>query len=204
MQHNISTPEQWRDIPGYEGAYQVSDQGRVRSCDREVNGAYGSRYARPGKIMIQATDRGYKKVPLCKNAKQRHYRVHTLVLAAFVGPRPKGSQVRHLDGKRDNNLLSNLTYGTPSENAQDMVAHGTHNLGRLSQCPRGHKLENPNLMPSALKRGQRSCLACNRTHNYVKRNPAMKGKFKEVSDSYFQQIMAGSKPGKHITIKETP
>ena len=119
-------PEQWRDIPGYEGSYQVSDQGRVRSLTRSwtqlspsgtphthtMNG----RVLRPGPMAS-----GHLSVVLgrCGGSHQ----IHALVLKAFVGPPPAGMEVRHLDGNEQNNRLSNLEYGTRSRNVLDTKWH---------------------------------------------------------------------------------
>jgi hypothetical protein len=61
-----------------------------------------------------------------KPGKPRHFRVHRLVLEAFVGPRPKGYVCCHADGTRTNNALSNLRWGTPANNSGDSRKHGTH------------------------------------------------------------------------------
>jgi hypothetical protein len=96
--------ETWKAVPGYEGQYEVSDQGRVRSGE---------------KILAQATMRsGHLTVHLCR---QTHY-VHRLVLFAFVGvPQSNVARIetRHLDGNPTNNSLSNLTWGTVAENRAD-------------------------------------------------------------------------------------
>src|SRR5258708_14980588 len=59
---------------------------------------------------------GYRFVALCKNGIVRQPTVHSLVMAAFVGPRPNGAEINHKDGKRQNNILSNLEYVTQIEN----------------------------------------------------------------------------------------
>ncbi len=68
----------------------------------------------------------YYRVSLCKKGKSYIKLIHRLVLETFVGPCPKGMQCRHLDGNSQNNHLSNLKWGTPSDNRQDAVKHGTH------------------------------------------------------------------------------
>lgn len=118
--------EVWRDIPGYEGLYQISDMGRVKSMPRLVvrsitNGNYTvkERFLRP------ALADGYPIVGLSKNGKPRTWRVHFLVMMAFVGPRPDGADVCHEDGDRVNNALSNLRYASRRENMADAIKHGT-------------------------------------------------------------------------------
>ena len=115
--------EQWKDIPGYEGLYKVSDLGRVKSLNR-IN-PYG-RFVK-GKILklIRNGKYGHLMTHLCKNNRSKNYLVHRLVLLAFVGQCPKGMETRHLDGNPTNNHLINLKWGTAKENQQDSIRHGT-------------------------------------------------------------------------------
>ena len=106
--------------------YEVSDSGMVRSWIRAVRGC---KRADEPRILRQVTNPGgYVKVNLsCETAAGRCIRprtVHSLVLEAFVGPRPAGAVVRHLDGDKLNNRLENLRYGTSAENAEDTIRHG--------------------------------------------------------------------------------
>ncbi len=120
--------EQWRDVVEYEGYYQVSDLGRVRSIDRVVLHGWGGPKRLKSRI-LQSTPRnqhGHLAVNLCKNGIDRTIYVHQLVAEAWIGPCPKGQRVRHgLNGKLDNSV-SNLCYGTPSEDGLDMRRDGTH------------------------------------------------------------------------------
>lgn len=129
------TEETWKPVPGYEGFYEVSDQGRVRSLDRCVanKGRWGAvvphhrlgRLLKPGRA-----SNGYVTVALANGGKRRSYLVQELVMLAFVGPRPPGYVIRHLDGTRLNNQLSNLEYSTPRENSLDRARHGTTKIKR--------------------------------------------------------------------------
>ena len=150
--------EEWRAIPGYEGIYEASDAGRVRSLNR-VN-TYGRRVV--GRILKQQTgQRGRKQVDLLSGASRRMAFVHQLVLEAFVGPIPNGmTDVRHMNGDASDNCLENLRYGTRAENQQDSLRHGTQKERRKTHCPRGHMLIDPNLDPGRAARGHRICLAC--------------------------------------------
>ena len=116
----------WRDIPGFENLYAVSDFGRVRS------------FRRGGRVLRPAYDnRGALVVSLpCKRfaSGYRATKVHLLVLRAFVGPCPKGHIGRHLDGNPYHNALINLAYGTPQDNMDDRARHG--------HTPRGHQKVN--------------------------------------------------------------
>jgi hypothetical protein len=117
--------ENWRDVPGYEGAYQVSDLGRVRSLTRNIQvSRYGKLYVvtRRGRVLSPRTHpSGHLTVELGKRGGTQC--IHALVLKAFVGPRPAGEETRHLDGNAQNNRLDNLEYSTPSRNQQDKKWH---------------------------------------------------------------------------------
>ena len=123
------SPEIWRDIPGYEGSYQVSSLGRVRSLPRVIP-VYDSvrrvSYSRPcpGKILRQAVcDRaGHVSVHLGKYC--RGIPVHQLVMLAFHGYPPAGMETMHLNGIPTDNRPENLRYGTHSENMTDMYRIG--------------------------------------------------------------------------------
>lgn len=115
--------EEWRSIPGYEGQYEVSSLGRVRSLDRLASDGRSVR----GTIKTLRTDRqGYLRVSFAtgKRSVKSVHRVADLSLLAFVGPKPPGMQARHLNGSRKDNTITNLTYGTPSQNGADAAAHG--------------------------------------------------------------------------------
>lgn len=110
--HLAGFVERWRWVPGYAGEYAVSDAGRVLSFCKSTAG----HVLKPG----LATN-GYYTVAI----KQRNSRtVHSLVAEAFLGPRPPGCDVLHIDGSRTDNRRSNLRYGTRSENNRDIVRHG--------------------------------------------------------------------------------
>jgi hypothetical protein len=112
--------ERWLPVVGFEGLYEVSDHGRVRSLDRVVpNGARGVRTCR-GKVRTPVVGMaGYAEMSLRKNNKTHLQRVHGMVMRAFVGPPPEAHEVRHADHDRLNNLLTNLSYGTRQDNMID-------------------------------------------------------------------------------------
>ena len=177
--------EIWKAVPGYEGAYEVSDSGRVRSLDRVVT----SGHTRRGKILKGSINRnrgGYRLITLSWASTTRTFGVHQLVLWAFIGPTPPGLQVRHVDGDVTNNTLRNLEYGTVSENAYDRVRHGTHPLASKSHCIRGHELKLPNLTGESVRSGQRRCLACNRARSRVKGTSTLS--LQEESDRCYAEI----------------
>lgn len=188
MQHTSSMPEEWRDIPGQSGFYQVSDRGRVRSVDRLVVSSNGLRRNLKGKVLKQRPDEHGRLQVVLRN--QKDHRVHQLVMRAFVGPCPPGMVVCHSDGDNKNNRLENLRFDSRGNNSRDAVKHGTHYQGKKTHCPRKHPLEGKNLVPHLLRRGRRSCLACARTHSYVRTRPDLKDQFKEISDSYYLSVVS--------------
>lgn len=109
--------EVWKDVVGYEGLYQVSNYGNVRSIDRYVSGRWGKQL-RKGKMLSQRkrckTDH-YLSVPLWKENKLSQKMVHRLVADAFLGNQPE-KQINHKDENPENNRLDNLEWVTPYEN----------------------------------------------------------------------------------------
>lgn len=155
--------EEWRDIPDYEGFYQVSSLGRVRSSSNERGLSKVGRLLRPG---ISAD--GYPRVVLSKCSKKTSCRVHRLVALTFSGPAPKGYQVDHVDGNKTNARSSNLEYVTHAENHRrasklGLCATGDRNGSRthIEKRPRGeqspmHKLTLKEVLEirDALKTGK--------------------------------------------------
>lgn len=131
--------ELWKDIPGYEGIYQVSNMGRVRSLDRRrlVNNCHGSQSYRSDKGReIAQTDNGhgYLIVSLRKDRRKNHY-VHRLVADSFCErPNEAAQVVNHKDYDRKNNCADNLEYVTQSENIDYSRARmrRPHNVWKMS------------------------------------------------------------------------
>lgn len=105
--------EVWKDIPLYEGEYQASNLGRIKSLDRAIVKNNGNIQNRKGKILHQNKDKkGYHFLRL----KGKNYRVHRLIYLTFTGDIPDGMQVNHIDENKDNNSVSNLNLMTCKEN----------------------------------------------------------------------------------------
>lgn len=156
---SMDISENWRSVPGHEDCYEVSDRGHVRSIDRHVVGRWGL-HRRRGLLLRQSVDKdGYLSVALSRNGIARTMRVHRLVLMAFVGPAPEGAEVLHRDGNPANNVVSNLSWGTSSDNAYDRVRHGTHRNSRKTHCPHGHIYDAVN---TRMDGGSRRCKTCKR------------------------------------------
>lgn len=164
----MSEQEQWLPVVGYEGLYEVSDQGKVRALARVIAPSDGRRpYVRPAQMRkIQIDPYGYCKVSLSKDRKIEFAFVHRLVLEAFVGPRPDGMEVCHNDAVKTDNRPSNLRWDTHSENGRDHYRKhgGVHPMSRVEACPRGHLLRDPNLFESDKKLNRRGCKSCQGTH----------------------------------------
>lgn len=153
--------EQWAPVPGYEGRYEVSDLGRVRTVARVIPYIDGRlRRVQQRVRKVQLDTRGYPALSLTDNQGRTRTRgVHVLVAAAWIGPRPEGMEVCHNDGDKTNPRLDNLRYGTHSENAQDAVLHGQHPWASRTSCIYGHPYTPENTYPY---RGRRHCRTCTR------------------------------------------
>ncbi len=110
----MSVSVKWKDVVGYEGLYQVSDTGLVRSLRRG------------GRVLSTGMSGAYQNTTLSVGATKRTFTLHSLVASAFKGPRPQGYVVRHKDGDKLNNRASNLLYGTPMENNHDTKLAGKY------------------------------------------------------------------------------
>ena len=133
---------EWREIPSFPG-YLVSDDGRV----------WGKR----GQLSVFVDKSGYYRLGLYRGTNRINCRVHILVADAFMGARPAGKVIRHIDGNHKNNSVANLAWGTQSENVRDSVEHGTQRNARKTHCIRGHEFNDAN---TRHENGQRKCRAC--------------------------------------------
>ena len=127
----MSIIEEWRPVLGYEGLYEVSDQGRVRSLDRALRDKNGLLKRFKGKILsisIRKNKYGQYAIvglPLLDGDRNRTRYVAHLVLESFDCARPAGMECCHCDGNSLNNKIDNLRWGTPRENTNDKYKHGT-------------------------------------------------------------------------------
>lgn len=113
----------WKPIVGFEGRYEVSVTGAVRSLPRAVGNAHGTKSQRKAAMLSPGlASNGYRTVAIGRGNTRT---IHSLIAEAFIGPCPNGKEVLHNDGDRQNSRLSNLRYGTRRENILDSVAHGT-------------------------------------------------------------------------------
>lgn len=151
--------ERWLSVAGHEGVYEVSDMGRVRSLDRVLVTSHGVSRRLKGK-MLSPTGGEYLSVGLGSHP----IRVHKLVAEAFLGPRPAGQEVRHLNGNHHDCRLVNLSYGTRAEQRQDDLRNGVHHNANKTQCKWGH----PYTLKNTYRRkdGSRDCWQCIRERNH--------------------------------------
>lgn len=127
--------ERWLPVADFEGTYEVSDAGKIRSLDRIIT--CPSRWSdvstriQKGKILQPGTKPGgYLFVGLYNgNGSVKFFMTHRLVAGAFIGPCPQGMEVAHKDGDKKNCTLSNLRYDTPKGNHADKKLHGTQPCG---------------------------------------------------------------------------
>jgi hypothetical protein len=119
--------EFWKDVVGYEGIYQVSNFGNVKSLDRYITRSDGCVYFRRGKLRpkLKNTD-GYYHLKLCRNGGYVTKRIHRLVAEAFI-PNPRNlPEINHIDTDRTNNMVNNLEWCTRYENIQHCLKLGNH------------------------------------------------------------------------------
>lgn len=136
----MTSEERWRPVPGFEGLYEISDRGRLKSLSRRIRfvstrGTEAWRVTREKILRPLVLRHGYIVYHL-RDGEERHVRTgHELVLAAFVGPRPDGKETLHANGDRADNRLENLRYGTRLENRDDSRRAGTLAKGeRIAQA----------------------------------------------------------------------
>lgn len=116
--------ETWRPVLGYEGEYEVSNRGRVRSLDRNINYRNGQSRRVKGKILTHTLNRGYPSVTLWRNQSQVCKKIHRLVSEAFIENPSNKTQVNHKDGNKTNNYAENLEWVTPKENQRHAFKTG--------------------------------------------------------------------------------
>lgn len=159
VQNSTGDDERWVPAPGFEGHYLVSSEGRVHSLKRRKHDG--------SPIFVNwKTDRyGYAIVDLWREGKAARRRVHVLVAGAFLGQRPDGQEVRHLDGDSANPRLANLAYGTRAENRRDRIGHGTDHNKRKTHCPQGHPYDEENTYVLPSRPTARYCRTCQRARS---------------------------------------
>lgn len=136
--------EEWRPVTGFEGLYDISSLGRIRSW-RNKRGNFVSI---PHLFSPPTPSEGYDSATLRRDGKPYYFRVHILVLETFVGPCPAGMEGCHWDGVKHNNRLENLRWDTRGANMADAIRHGTK---KGKGAPKGEKNGQAILTESAVR-----------------------------------------------------
>jgi hypothetical protein len=156
----------WRTHPTYT-TYELSSDGRIRSTDRLVAnrwGTYNHRHGRELKIFVRKG--GYLGGNISVDGDRINFDLHVLVCEAFHGLRPEADmEVRHLNGDKNDNHPANLTWGTRSQNAQDVIRHGNNHELNKTQCRNGHEYTDANVYRAPSAPNKRRCRECDRIHD---------------------------------------
>lgn len=200
--------EEWRPVVGFEGLYEVSDLGRVRSLDRvDTLGRL-----RPGRSMAGSPDgQGYlnygltPKDPSGKAQRQQTIRGHVLVLTAFEGPCPDGHEGCHGNDVPDDNRRVNLRWAPRPANRADAIRNRSGLTSKRrprkrrerleGHCNRGRRLAAPNLTAPQASHPEGRCRACRSGHNAVndaRRHHGLTLDVKTEADRRYARIMADS------------
>lgn len=167
--------EEWRPVVGFEGIYEVSNLGGVRGLPRiDAQGHYRRlRVFKPSRMDTW----GHLGVKLRRNGVARSFYVHRLVLEAFVGPCPAGMEACHWNDIPSDNRLSNLRWGTASDNRFDRVRNGGDHNARKTHCWRGHPFSPENTI---VRNRRRNCRECQRIYQAAYRaRRALRGASRE-------------------------
>jgi len=137
----MSPVEIWRPVLGWEGLYEASSLGRIRSIERWTRGRHRGigphRVRRRSKVLrLVLNQHGYLAGNFSRRGGRVNFELHRAICEAFHGPAPEGFVAAHWDGVRTNCAASNLRWATIAENQNDMVRHGTLLRGEQKPCAR--------------------------------------------------------------------
>lgn len=161
----MKSNEIWKDIKGYEGLYQVSNLGRIKSVDRIVimkhYSGCNATHSYKGKILKQQKDKyGYMRVALSKNGKIKLKQVHRLVAETFI-PNPENKPtVNHEDGNKENNVVANLSWATHQEQTMHAFKTGLIDNSKKNYKEIGKKISISKCVP---------ILQCDKDNNVIKK-----------------------------------
>lgn len=139
--------EIWKDVPGYEGIYQVSNLGNVRSIDREFVNSIGRHCVLKGKPINPRIEKGYYRLGLKRCQEQKMFNVHKLVALAFI-PNPNNyNTINHINGIKTDNRVENLKWCTIQQNAihafkNNLGNYQNKSLGKLRKINEYHSYKN--------------------------------------------------------------
>lgn len=159
--------ETWAPVIGFDGFYEASDQGRVRSVERSV--AFGARGGRRkvGGVILKPVfgSRGYPVVNLTKPGLRRQLFLHKVILEAFTGGRPEGMECCHNNGDTTDARLANLRWDSRSGNHKDKRNHGTWQVGE-----RANNVKLTNEVVLAIRRRKLTASEARREYGLSKTN----------------------------------
>ena len=123
--------EIWNKIAGFNGRYEISNYGRVRSNDMVVNGRKANCHKINGRILKPYNDKdGYKCVILCVNQKRTNCRVHRLVAMAFISNPDGLPEIDHINGEKTDNRVENLRWATRVSNSNNPITRQCNSLAK--------------------------------------------------------------------------
>ncbi len=159
--------ERWLAIPEYDGLYEVSDQGRVRSRDRMTHHGGRKPWRLKGRIFCGPARKqsGHVAVVLRRGGISTTESVHRLVLLAFKGKCPPNQESRHWDDDPSNNRLDNLLYGTRAENIADRSRNGYVNIGNRQNGERSAQAKLSDAQAIEISRSALSAAAASARYN---------------------------------------
>lgn len=156
--------ESWLPVVGYEGYYEISSYGRVRSLDRVIVRSDGRTRRFRGQMMRRFMDSQgrYLQVRLQRDGHGRTLSVHRMELEAFRGPCPEGMESCHENDIQIDNRLENLRWDTKPANAADQIVNGRNPRANKTRCPFGHEytVENTYVGTKSDGRKFRACRVC--------------------------------------------
>lgn len=175
--------EEWRPVVGFEGLYEVSSQGKIRSLDRRVpTKKEGVTALRKGQVLNPWLVEGYPRVALRhpNSPKHKHLHVHRILAQAFI-PNPDNLPlVRHLNDVKTDNRLENLAWGTVSDNEFDKVRNGNNQNARKTHCIRGHEFTPENTR--IVQISGRQCRICDKIRHERNNQKRKEMGFREVAN----------------------
>lgn len=168
--------EVWRSVKGYEGLYEVSNLGQVRSLDRRTLSRYGATKLQRGRVLKpQRTYTRYLTVCLSGHKRTRNFYIHRLVLIAFTPNPDNKPYCNHKDADPRNNIVTNLEWVTPAENMAHAQARGVLGVKKRTHCIRGH-LRTPETLSGS------ACLVCRKIWG-KKRNERLREEYRKESEA---------------------
>ena len=165
--------EEWRPVVGWEGMYEVSSFGEVRSKSRVMKTKSGQVRKKTGKTLAGYVDvNGYRFVTLYRGGSYQRKAIHRMIAESFIDNPKDLPWVLHRDDNPRHNKLDNLRWGTPSENTRDSIRNGTHGKASRTHCPRVHPFNKGNTY--VRNNGARRCRSCTLEQNraYIERRDA--------------------------------